>query len=62
MRSIEPGMTNLYILLAISFAACPNIFFRDSSSNGCFTNFQIANPACTCGRTRTVAYQRLMFG
>src|SRR5450432_4053389 len=45
-----------------SFAACPNIFFRASSSNGAFTNFPIASPACTCGRARTSAYQRLTLG
>jgi hypothetical protein len=32
---------------AISFAACPNIFLRASSSNGSFTNLPIASPACT---------------
>ena len=38
------------------------MFLRASSSNGSFTNLPIASPACTCGRARTSAYQRLMFG
>src|ERR1700686_2171271 len=47
---------------ASSFALCPNMFLRASSSNGSFTNFPTASPACTCGRARTCAYQRLMLG
>src|SRR5260221_8671158 len=46
----------------ISFAFCPNMFLRASSSKGSLTNLPIASPACTCGRARTSAYQRLMFG
>src|ERR1700690_955981 len=46
----------------ISFALSPNIFLRASSSNGSLTNLPIASPACTCGRARTSAYQRLMLG
>jgi hypothetical protein len=55
-------MRDCHFRPAISFAFCPNMFFRASSSNGSFTNFPIASPACTCGRARTAAYQRLMFG
>src|SRR6266403_624732 len=44
---------------ASSLAFWPNMFLRASSSNGSFTNLPIASPACTCGRARTCAYQRL---
>jgi hypothetical protein len=36
-----------HFCFAISFAACPNMFLRASSSNGSFANFPIASPACT---------------
>ena len=42
---------------ANSFAFCPNIFLRASSSNGSFTNLPIARPACTCGRARPILEQ-----
>src|ERR1700733_12099799 len=53
---------SFYFLPASSFAACPNMFFRASSSHRFFSNLPIASPACTFGRARTSAYQRLMFG
>src|SRR6266436_1973877 len=55
------GADEAYFLPAISFAFCPNIFLRASSSKGSFSNLPIARPACTWGRARTSAYQRLAF-
>src|ERR1700686_1679978 len=52
----------VYFLSAPSLARWPNMFLRASSSKGSLTNLPIASPACTCGRARTSAYQRLMFG
>src|ERR1700737_1076987 len=61
-QELAPQDDVTYFLTAISFAAWPNIFLRASSSNGSFTNLPTASPACTCGRARTWAYQRLTFG
>src|SRR5882724_921842 len=53
---------NIHFFPTTSFARWPNMFLRASSSNGSLTNLPIASPACTCGRARTSAYQRLTFG
>src|SRR5882672_4177682 len=61
-RAPRNDADGVYFLPAISLAAWPNMFLRASSSNGALTNLPIASPACTCGRARTSAYQRLRFG
>src|SRR5262249_28295767 len=63
--SRRPGMTaerETSPFPSTSLAICPNITRRVSSLKGSLTNLPIAKPACTCGRARTSAYQRLTFG
>src|ERR1700682_2353518 len=46
-RFARPGITRRYFFPDSSFAACPNIFLRASSSKGAFSNLPTASPACT---------------